>query len=104
MLETKLDAEAVVYRIHLPVREINTCYTPTLEDSHMEKMTTALNCNVENPPLKRCIWVVWESPEKDHMKLNFDGSSTAGKAAGGGVMRDEKGNIRLAYAISNGPI
>ncbi|KAH9302027.1 hypothetical protein KI387_013610, partial [Taxus chinensis] len=44
--------------------------------------------------------VKWHPPESNWFKLNFDGASKGnpGTAAGGGAIRDHKGNLIVAYA------
>ncbi|XP_059064200.1 uncharacterized protein LOC131856426 [Cryptomeria japonica] len=40
----------------------------------------------------------WSTPPPPWLKLNFDSAARSGFAAGGGIIRDNMGNLVLAYA------
>lgn len=48
--------------------------------------------------LKRGIWCLWQRPSLNRYKLNIDGSSRSESITGGGVLRDDRGNMIVIFS------
>lgn len=50
-----------------------------------------------SPNIPKGKWIKWAPPPFGILKLNTDGSSRNGMAAGGGIIRDYKGSAWLLF-------
>lgn len=56
-----------------------------------------------SPKIPKGKWIKWAPPPFGILKLNTDGSSRNGMAAGGGIIRDYKGSALVAFSTFYGP-
>lgn len=56
-----------------------------------------------SPNIPKGKWIKWAPPPFGILKLNTDGSSRNGMAAGGGIIRDYKGSALVAFSTFYGP-
>ncbi|KAJ9535540.1 hypothetical protein OSB04_un001320 [Centaurea solstitialis] len=57
-----------------------------------------------SPNIPKGKWIKWAPPPFGIFKLNTDGSSRNGMAAGGGIIRDYKGSALVAFSTFYGPV
>lgn len=94
--ETRLNEHGVICTIICLVKELNVIYnpkTPNTCDGVLETMGVDIKL-IRSAPGRCCSWV----KPKSGLKLNFDGSFKDNKVGFGGVIRDDKGEVIVAFA------
>lgn len=92
--------ESIFFMLH---QSNNLLAVSKHSDFIKQAMLKSLNIDIISPVVKSGSWHKWKPPPVGKLKLNIDGSSINSLCAGGGVVRDWKGDVHIAFCLSLGP-
>ncbi|XP_077251044.1 uncharacterized protein LOC143890293 [Tasmannia lanceolata] len=83
-------------------RNLDCSHSPLKEPNLLEVLSLSqLGISPCRPRIQKDCWILWKRPPKGTLKLNIDGASKGnpGEAGGGGVIRNEKSTVILAFSL-----
>ncbi|GAV58390.1 hypothetical protein CFOL_v3_01924 [Cephalotus follicularis] len=85
------------------IHDLSTSFNPKSHGSFLNQLSlNSLNINQIPIDVRYGTWIKWQVPAFGSLKLNTDGSSINNVCAGGWVVRDQSGEIILAFSSSFG--
>lgn len=91
----------IIRKMQNQLKDINELLNLKADCSSFKKVSrTHLNLKIKQVQVNEPEIVCWELPQADRWKLNIDGSSrnNPGDAGCGGIIRDDKHNIKIAFS------
>ncbi|KAF5188016.1 hypothetical protein FRX31_022396 [Thalictrum thalictroides] len=83
---------AIIFKIRFWLIRLCECYTPSRRSrDKFSQVASLLGLPTKNPRIKMPSIVYWTRPPDPFVALNVDGSAQNGQAAGGGIIRTNKG-------------
>lgn len=93
-----MEPRDIISRVYRHLYELGRHITFPDELTHWDRMTTgSLGVQRTNRPIRRGKWLIWNKPPTGLYKLNTDGSKKGESTAGGGVLKDNNGDIIYGF-------
>lgn len=94
-----MDPRVVIHATTRHLHDMNIICTPKRRPTRWEEICLArINIPITACLVNRGTWVSWTRPSPGFVKLNTNGSRRGNGATGGGIVRDSKGELLLAFA------
>ncbi|XP_077226264.1 uncharacterized protein LOC143859440 [Tasmannia lanceolata] len=95
----------VIEKVVSDLRAVRTSQKFSKEISMLDRLALEeLKIDVRHKKISRESWILWERPVCGHIKHNIDGAAkeNPGESGGGGVMRDSKAKVIIAFVYFYG--
>lgn len=97
--DERVDVRWLLRKVYTQVYDLNLILIPKRTPTTLDKIyLESLRVTAKNGPVKRGKWLSWSKPEAHRYKLNVDGSRKGYSSSGGGVVRDDHGDVVCAFS------